>query len=65
MAKLKTRKGTKYPFKQLEKVGDKFTIKNAIKKNLSASYAMYKAKNNIACSFAEYDNQTIVVTRIA
>jgi len=65
MAKLKLREGTKYPFKHLTKVGDKFTVKDAVKKNISASYAMYKSKNNIACSFAEYEDGTIIVTRIA
>ena len=64
MAKLKLRKGTKYPFKHLEKTGDKFTV-TAEKANVSAAYAMYKKKNDITCSFAEYENGTVVVTRLS
>lgn len=65
MAKLKLRKNTKYPFKHLDRIGAKFTLHDAIKKNVSAAYAMYKAKNNIACTFDEYEDGTIIVTRIA
>ena len=65
MAKLKLRQGTKYPFKHLEKIGDKFTLSNAVKKNVNAAYAMYKSKNNIACTINEYENGSIVVTRVA
>lgn len=62
MAKLKLRKGTLYPFKHLEKPGDKFSV-TAEKKNVTASYIMYKAKNNITCNIVEYDNGTVIVTR--
>lgn len=65
MAKLKLRKNTKYPFKHLDKIGAKFTLTGVVKKNLSAAYAMYKAKNNIVCAFAEYEDGTIIVSRIA
>jgi len=64
MPKLKLREGTKYPFKHLEKVGDKFTV-IAVKKNVNAAYAMYKSKNNIACTITEYENGSIIVTRVA
>lgn len=64
MAKLKLRKGTKYPFKHLDKIGSKFTVQ-APKSNVNAAYAMYKAKNNIACEILEYEDGNIVVTRIA
>lgn len=65
MAKLKLRQGTKYPFKHLINIGDKFTVKKAIKKNVNSAYAMYKAKNNIACIITEYENGDIIVTRVA
>ena len=64
MAKLKLREGTKYPFKHLEKVGQKFTVE-AKKKNVNAAYAMYKAKNNIACSIVEFEGGSVTVTRIS
>lgn len=64
MAKLKLREGTKYPFKHLEKVGHKFTV-TAEKKNVTAAYAMYKAKNNIACTISEYEDGTVTVVRIS
>lgn len=64
MAKLKLRKGTKYPFKHLVNVGDRFTV-TAEKKNVDASYSMFKANNNIACNIVAYDNGTVLVTRIA
>ncbi len=65
MAKLKLREGTKYPFKHLEKVGDKFTVTDAKKKNVNSAYTMYKAKNNIACEILEYEDGSITVKRIA
>ena len=64
MAKLKLREGTKYPFKHLDKVGSTFKVK-APKKNVNASYAMYKAKNNISCDIVEFEDGTILVTRTA
>lgn len=63
--KLKLRNGTKYPFKHLDRVGGMFTLTDCIKKNVTAAYAMYKAKNNIACSITEFENGTIIVKRIA
>jgi hypothetical protein len=65
MAKLKLRGGTKYPFKHLDKVGAKFTLTDATKKNVTSSYIMYKAKNNISCDIVEYEDGKIVVTRTA
>lgn len=64
MAKQKLREGTKYPFKWLQKVGDKFTVTDAKKKNVNAAYAMYKARNNIACNIVEYTDGSIIVTRV-
>ena len=51
MAKLKLREGTKYPFKHLEKVGDKFTVTDAKKKNnLCSIYRKQKDSNGVYCS---------------
>jgi len=44
MAKLKLRKGTKYPFKHLDKIGAKFSVTEPAK-NVRASLSMYKKKN--------------------
>jgi len=65
MAKLKLRKNTKYPFKHLDKIGESFTLTNCIKKNVTAAYAMYKAKNNIVCTVTEFENGKIIVLRTA
>lgn len=65
MAKVKLRKGTKYPFKHLVKIGESFTITGAVKKNVTAAYAMFKAKNNIECTITEFENNTITVLRTA
>jgi len=65
MPKLKLRKGTKYPFKHLDKIGAKFTTTEP-KKNVSASLAMYKKKNDgFKASVLEYESGIIVVTRVA
>jgi len=64
MAKLKLRKGTKYPFKHLDKIGASFTV-NADKKNVTASYHEYRKRNEITCDIEEYENGDIVVSRIA
>lgn len=65
MSKLKLRKNTKYPFKHLDKVGASFTVSGMVKKNVTAAYAMYKAKNNIACIITEFEDGTIIVKRTA
>lgn len=64
MAKLKLRKGTKYPFKHMDKVGSTFTV-TAPKKNVTASLAMFKLKNVIDCDIVEYEGGIVKVTRIA
>lgn len=65
MAKLKLREGTKYPFKHLEKIGQKFSVPGK-KKNITASLAMYKKNNPLFDAvITEYDDGTIVVTRVA
>lgn len=65
MNKVKLRKGTKYPFKHLVKVGESFTLTDAVKKNVTAAYAMYKSKHNIACTITEFENGSITVIRVA
>jgi len=64
MAKLKLRKGTKYPFKHLEKIGQKISISGHNVKNIRASLAMYKKSNPLFdVIITQYDDGTIVVTR--
>ena len=53
---------TKYPFKHLLNVGDKF-ITDKPKNNVMTSYRVYKDKLNITCSFVAYEDGTIIVTR--
>lgn len=65
MAKLKLREGTKYPFKHLEKVGQKISMDGKIK-NIRASLAMYQKNNPLFdVIITQYDDGTIVVTRTA
>lgn len=65
MAKLKTRKGTEYKFKHLDKVGATLTLVGKVKKNVTAAYYMYKKKNPITCTITEFENDTIIVLRTA
>jgi len=63
MAKLKLRDGTKYPFKHLEKVGQKIAMDGKVK-NIRASLAMYKKTNPLFdVVITQYDDGTIIVTR--
>lgn len=55
---------TTYPFKHLLKVGDKF-VTDKPKNNVMTSYRIYKERLAIVCSFAQYEDGTLVVTRIA
>jgi len=65
MAKLKLREGTKYPFKHLEKIGQKIAMEGAIK-NIRASLAMYKKNNPLFdVIITQYEDGTNVVTRIS
>lgn len=54
---------TIYPFKHLE-VGDKFETGKP-KNNVMTSYRVYKAKNDITCSFTELENGKVIVLRTA
>lgn len=63
--KVKLRKGTKYPFKHLVKPGESFTLTDAIKKNVTAAYAMFTKKNDITCTITEFENGNITVIRIS
>ena len=63
MAKLKLREGTKYPFKHLEKVGQKILLDGKIK-NIRASLAMYKKANPMFdVIITQFDDGTITATR--
>jgi hypothetical protein len=65
MAKLKLRKGTKYPFKHLEKVGQRILMDGPIK-NIRASLAMYKKNNPLfEVVITQYEDGSITVTRTA
>lgn len=65
MAKLKLREGTKYPFKHLEKIGQKILMDGKVK-NIRASLAMYKKNNPLFdVTITQYDDGSIVVTRIS
>lgn len=65
MAKLKLRKGTKYPFKHLDKVGKSFTSTEPVK-NVRASLAMYKKANTgFDADIIEYEGGIVKATRTA
>lgn len=63
MAKLKLHGRTKYPFKWLFNVGDKFKV-TAPKNTVNAAYHVYKKKYpGFEASIDEFENGTILVTR--
>jgi len=65
MAKLKLREGTKYPFKHLERVGQKMLLEGKIK-NIRASLAMYQKSNPLFdVQITQYEDGSIVATRTA
>ena len=63
--KVKLRKGTKYPFKHLDKLGASFSLTGEVKKNVTAAYYMYKKKNAITCTITEFEDGTITIKRTA
>ncbi len=63
MAKIKLHGRTKYPFKWLNKVGDKFKVTEP-KNTVNAAYHAYKKKSpGFEVSIEEFENGLICVTR--